>query len=1509
MYTTMLWGVGVDGSEKHCHNTALVGIWGYAFTKLGQQAFLAERLHIVYTYRIPRLKSPVFYLLMSSWLISVGCAVDITRKFTSRLKPPYMTCFMGFDITSTLLIICMQAALDGSLTVAFVVPLYRNKFKGTRAVARRSIIASVINFVGILGGFLYIPIIGNEVRAWVMWLAVLFEVTLNACVIFAITNMAPPKHTTESAPVSFGRTIDSKMTIGGAEVLTLDLGFTTVELEDLEPGQREYEKGEDGKVDGVAAHHPTISCPIMYSTMLWGVGVEGSEKHCHTAALVGIWGYVFTKFGQQAFLAERLHIVYTFQTSRIKSPVFYLMITVWLITLGCAIEVTINFTSRLHSPYHRCFAGFDVLSTSLILGMQAFLDGSLTAAFAIPIYRNRFPEAKALAFRSVVASVLNLVGTLGGFLYLPLIGNEVRLWMMWLAVLFEVTLNACVIFAITNIPIPKPRFSSSASDLASIGHIPETKGALGGMDTWSLEAENRGEMDEEADRSHGPGVWGRLKAGALPQDGAVQRSNWRILQVKWVAGPEVCPHPPQYPIFRVDCELKMDGRMRPGAHLRGKEPRSFAFLSHPDLVTSSQADERPTMDSLIQAVSERDILYLLFHLQALRADPEYDPSHLSVARHSEINLTALQTAIIASNPQARSSRSLTRSDSDRATRIRRLALQILLFAGAKADEPIHRDETARMRAELLKDEVALEVFEEWKLHNGGKCENSLSACWGETARNLLASQIDYDLEQWLRENDLDVVNIEEDAEMNEEEEKIEALPVGPAASSASSSTSHAQHALSTRQTTESAALSAENVDLPKRSELGGEVEKGSSDVEAMGIEQEEAGQLLGGKAVLSRAQDSSSPVHIDTSPPPPHRQPPAPAPHYSASPTLKVHPHPSLSRSERVEAPSPIPVPALRASVVDSFASTSDTTRTQAAAPLFREGTSSSTSVINISSSSSSDKNDGDDNAPRRDRASPRQLKVHPDRMHLQLRATSSSPLAKSSPNDHFPRKSLNGASSTEVTTRSFAEKLPLSAGHSHELTTKILSPPYPSPSNPPQFPRSFNQEVRQITSRPSTPLPSFGDNHGDQDSSYRSPTLFISNLPASLTTFMLTDRLKQLLGEHIWTQEILDIHVQSHGRGKSSYAFIYLSSNVERSNVDHIIRRLHRTRPFANEVGHDAGWIGVKRYGPSSKDRWSSTGEAGLYGESRARSRSRHHTPARSESTVAWNRFSKDYSSAFEETRGRRDIRSFSSDDRWARPQSQRLRTRRGSPIDRYFSNGLNHQRSDETRQNHLSSLKPPGGGAKSRAHSPVERRRDGERRSRANTPRRNFEHGVDNEMTQVDFTDENAERGRKRQRSSTYFPSPSPDDRPAKREVSNKSRPPSRARSRSKFRNEARPHISRPVSSLSQFGHVNRPSQDHTFKVPFQHAFGGKHSRTDRVTVDFGFVSQSVAEHALNAPAQFSDPNEQLQYEIFLNGQLGGTEHFLCFYAGLEEFNERNRRFEIAAKEASGGWEHCMV
>lgn len=75
---------------------------------------------------------------------------------------------------------------------------------------------------------------------------------------------------------------------------------------------------------------------------------------------------------------------------------------------------------------------------------------------------------------------------------------------------------------------------------------------------------------------------------------------------------------------------------------------------------------------------------------------------------------------------------------------------------------------------------------------------------------------------------------------------------------------------------------------------------------------------------------------------------------------------------------------------------------------------------------------------------------------------------------------------------------------------------------------------------------------------------------------------------------------------------------------------------------------------------------------------------------------------------------------------------------------------------------------------------------------------------------------------------------------------------------------------------------------------------NRTISTQIPTGYLSIYNAELAIAASAPFIDPVIQLQYESFLEAQLGGKKYYFDLFGKVQEFSIRSKRFGDIAKFA---------
>lgn len=130
-------------------------------------------------------------------------------------------CHIGYSHALSYGLIGALLATEGSATVAFVLPVWRSSFSNARALARRSTISSTVALITSLANYLYLPLVGGSVQAWIYAVCILGDselstlpivrplanprrptVTLNAYVMFFLTTSASSSPAPSRPPLS-----------------------------------------------------------------------------------------------------------------------------------------------------------------------------------------------------------------------------------------------------------------------------------------------------------------------------------------------------------------------------------------------------------------------------------------------------------------------------------------------------------------------------------------------------------------------------------------------------------------------------------------------------------------------------------------------------------------------------------------------------------------------------------------------------------------------------------------------------------------------------------------------------------------------------------------------------------------------------------------------------------------------------------------------------------------------------------------------------------------------------------------------------------------------------------------------------------------------------------------------------------------------------------------------------------------------------------------------------------
>ncbi|KAK4699665.1 hypothetical protein P7C70_g6595, partial [Phenoliferia sp. Uapishka_3] len=661
------------------------------------------------------------------------------------------------------------------------------------------------------------------------------------------------------------------------------------------------------------------------------------------------------------------------------------------------------------------------------------------------------------------------------------------------------------------------------------------------------------------------------------------------------------------------------------------------------------ATEISTLDSLIEAVTRSDILFLLYHLQSLRlANPEGYASELSTGLHTKTKVTALRSAI-------RETSGFSPTASDRASRVREFILQVLLLSGAGVIDTTGSGEKMTTKAWDREDQLMVGVLRDW--------DKTLGAKWDD-ARKVLWDPVDEKLETWLWENGLDLV--EETATRTDGVESTKDETLGPRPLDDSTSASHDVQQL--------ALSGCENVNSAPRVKLAQDSNRdASTGSKAMtGIKVEAVRSPLDVDSDPAAFRDHSlSPMLIDSSPASPpqiiqifeikHSAPVSP-------PTFKPIPSPpAVQFVANVLSPIPIHPPkasilddTLPASLVSTTSSTSNITikgsknkslidnlfqryRDRPSTPQlplsFRIATGPRVIVSNLSTEYTNEKiaqlfensvaekivnvvwddDSGEGKTAIVTLAGGGRDAVRDaeklDRTVAGGRVIEVKEFGHEAPTSLQVVKVVSGARHISLATSRIEEcpdvdvaprlESPSSSGIDQYGTEVTSRPNLNSPSEATPVPRpssstfsKFRNPLRpegDFKPRNRSKSPARESESKDSDPLDRQPTLFISNLPAPLSHPDLTRRLTALLSNFISTRDICQIRILRHYDKDRKYGFVTLSSNIQQGTIRFIISRLDRSKPFSDTLGFDQVEIYVSTYNEKAKSQRGSRDKSKL--------------------------------------------------------------------------------------------------------------------------------------------------------------------------------------------------------------------------------------------------------------------------------------------------------------------------
>ncbi|KAF9533889.1 hypothetical protein CPB83DRAFT_413614 [Crepidotus variabilis] len=216
---------------------------------------------------------------------------------------------------------------------------------------------------------------------------------------------------------------------------------------------------------------------ISSGTLVFGVGLEYSPAVCTIAIYLCIFFYSTTKFFVYAFLAEKVHIVWspTVGIRRFESPVY----------LVCMVTVSfycIVMTLMLGGPIHEtnaeglCVIGLKPFGSIPLLVYDVYISLFLTFMFLFPLMRSKLMSTgvRRLAVRTLIAAFVSVVTSTANVVVLMLLKGRERGWVNLGACAGDILVNAVAIFWVSG-----SRSSQQSATLSNATQDVRSRGRLG----------------------------------------------------------------------------------------------------------------------------------------------------------------------------------------------------------------------------------------------------------------------------------------------------------------------------------------------------------------------------------------------------------------------------------------------------------------------------------------------------------------------------------------------------------------------------------------------------------------------------------------------------------------------------------------------------------------------------------------------------------------------------------------------------------------------------------------------------------------------------------------------------------------------------------------------------------------------------------------------------------------------------------------------------------------------
>ncbi|KAI5479321.1 hypothetical protein MNV49_003839 [Pseudohyphozyma bogoriensis] len=186
-----------------------------------------------------------------------------------------------------------------------------------------------------------------------------------------------------------------------------------------------------------------VSCFTLFGVTLDHVG-------CHVALKACLVAYFTVKVSELLFLVERVYIVYSNRlVSRLKSPVYYVFALVASALLALGVVSMVNDHTNFNEGVE-CHMKVDGRLVAPFLSILVLSNLGLAIAFAIPLFRARFQDARSLAIKSIVSSLVSLLTTAANNGLWIKFGFDEKSWVCLGLCSIDLFVNAMVIFFTTT---------------------------------------------------------------------------------------------------------------------------------------------------------------------------------------------------------------------------------------------------------------------------------------------------------------------------------------------------------------------------------------------------------------------------------------------------------------------------------------------------------------------------------------------------------------------------------------------------------------------------------------------------------------------------------------------------------------------------------------------------------------------------------------------------------------------------------------------------------------------------------------------------------------------------------------------------------------------------------------------------------------------------------------------------------------------------------------------------